>query len=538
MDTIRRTGARRILDIGSNDGIIAIPILRSFPTLDYTAVEASAEVQGWLKANLAQFKLDATVQDTLPDGCFDLIICFELIEHVPDPVEFLKTLAARLNPKGLLLLTTPYGSFDAGHPPALTAHGTPRDSRSHLRAFTIKTLVEAIEAGGLIPLELSRMPTVSGRMEGMHAAAILPEGRKPQGPAFIVPFAMWKWNASVVREQGMGGSEEMIVELSAAMARDYQPVEVFGPVADPEVKDQVYFWPKEQLSSLRNSPDRVIVAVREPGIGPGIQALAPDSKRFLWLQDTIYPELNPQSASFFNRIIATTHWHKNHLCTSYSLDLQQVKVIPNFLMADHFTETNIQRQPYHFVYASSPDRGLLTLLELWPRILERWPEASLDIFYGWRGIETLGCHPQNAKAVATLHHFCSEKMQQKGICERGMVNARTLARELQRASIWAYPTAFEEAFCITAIKARAAGCIPVTSRLAALTETAACSQAILLPPAAETGEEVYAEAFIEGIEQALQTTSLQRQQMQEEAIEQFRYERALLRWRQVLWGKS
>jgi len=40
-------------------------------------------------------------------GRFDLITCMEVVEHVADPAEFIGTLAARLSPNGLLLMSTP-----------------------------------------------------------------------------------------------------------------------------------------------------------------------------------------------------------------------------------------------------------------------------------------------------------------------------------------------------------------------------------------------------------------------------------------------
>ena len=41
------------------------------------------------------------------DGQFDLITCMEVIEHVADPAAFVKALARRLAPDGLLILSTP-----------------------------------------------------------------------------------------------------------------------------------------------------------------------------------------------------------------------------------------------------------------------------------------------------------------------------------------------------------------------------------------------------------------------------------------------
>jgi 2-polyprenyl-3-methyl-5-hydroxy-6-metoxy-1,4-benzoquinol methylase len=46
------------------------------------------------------------------DG-FDVVVCSEVIEHVPEPVALLKGIACLLEPDGWLVLTTPmetYGS--------------------------------------------------------------------------------------------------------------------------------------------------------------------------------------------------------------------------------------------------------------------------------------------------------------------------------------------------------------------------------------------------------------------------------------------
>lgn len=53
-----------------------------------------------------------------PDGTFDVVVCFEAIEHVPDPEPVLDELRRVLRPGGLLVLSTP----NRDHYPAGNAH--------------------------------------------------------------------------------------------------------------------------------------------------------------------------------------------------------------------------------------------------------------------------------------------------------------------------------------------------------------------------------------------------------------------------------
>lgn len=46
----------------------------------------------------------------VPDGSFDVVLCTEMLEHVPEPVKVIKEITRILKPGGKLLLTAPLGS--------------------------------------------------------------------------------------------------------------------------------------------------------------------------------------------------------------------------------------------------------------------------------------------------------------------------------------------------------------------------------------------------------------------------------------------
>lgn len=45
---------------------------------------------------------------SVPAGAFDVITCFDVLEHVPDPVSMVKTLASWLKPGGILYVSAPF----------------------------------------------------------------------------------------------------------------------------------------------------------------------------------------------------------------------------------------------------------------------------------------------------------------------------------------------------------------------------------------------------------------------------------------------
>jgi 2-polyprenyl-6-hydroxyphenyl methylase/3-demethylubiquinone-9 3-methyltransferase len=96
------------LDVGCGAGLLCEPLARLGAKV--TGIDASAEVIAVAKEHAAAMGLDVNyragdVQEL--EGQFDLVTSLEVIEHVADPAVFLKALARRLAPGGLMILSTP-----------------------------------------------------------------------------------------------------------------------------------------------------------------------------------------------------------------------------------------------------------------------------------------------------------------------------------------------------------------------------------------------------------------------------------------------
>jgi len=119
-------------------------------------------------------------------------------------------------------------------------------------------------------------------------------------------------------------------------------------------------------------------------------------------------------------------------------------------------------------YGSSYDRGLIHLLNMWPDIIERYPDATLSICYGWdlflKGYST------NPERMAWKDKV-DKLMEQNGITHHGRVGKDKLKEIRKECGIWVYPTHFTEINCITALECQDDGLVPVVINLAALEET-------------------------------------------------------------------
>jgi trans-aconitate methyltransferase len=69
---------RRILDAGCGLGWMRKPLLRAFPKATYTGLEVSEHLcarLGWINQSLADFR---------PRGRFDLVICYDVLQYLPE----------------------------------------------------------------------------------------------------------------------------------------------------------------------------------------------------------------------------------------------------------------------------------------------------------------------------------------------------------------------------------------------------------------------------------------------------------------------
>jgi len=109
---IRESNAKCILDIGCGSGHnVTIPMARRFPEFSFVGRDSDiASIKHAREKNRLPNLSFELMTDENPAEQFDVIIASEVIEHVPEPGDFLLSLRQKLTEHGKLILTLPNGT--------------------------------------------------------------------------------------------------------------------------------------------------------------------------------------------------------------------------------------------------------------------------------------------------------------------------------------------------------------------------------------------------------------------------------------------
>ncbi len=484
IERLKAMGAKKVLEVGLGDGIPAILYAKAgFQVVgidvDPRRVQKANKVGMNLglipssykeehRATTPDFNAESRIQfhygsaEHVPQkvkdlGPFDAVIAEELLEHVVDPVKVLD----ELSPLGKhVILTTPDGASNYQY---FQNKINPDSNHSgHVRALSQQEVENLIlRRGRLVESHILGTDYLVGAeyAPGEHIV-----DRPPV--AIYCGAGLEPWNPDQINDKGLGGSETAVVKLAEQLVAQGLRVMVYGP--SEGAWNGVFY--RHFSKFIPGNPVLAFISWRNPGIfDQPIHA----QLKYLWAHDTDFgPNLTEERAAKVNGVMALSEWHVRHLEEMYPFIAGKCFVIGNGIDPARFEGTE-ERVPHRFAYASSPDRGLEKALQLWPKIREALPDAELRIYYGWENFVRMGQPQAFQRAIMEL-------ADQPGVIWVGRVGQQRLAKELMQSSVLFYPShPFNETFCIAALEAQAAGCVPVTRDNGALPETN--SRGILVP---------------------------------------------------------
>lgn len=217
---------------------------------------------------------------------------------------------------------------------------------------------------------------------------------------------------------------------------------------------------KELLSKFQIIPSRV-------------RNIDPDKIPILWLHDLPWdPESaklkDPEYRKQFKKIVFVSHWQQQMYNTVLGVPYSEGIVIKNAITPIQPELINKQDPDgkIRLIYHPTPHRGLEILVPVFNELINLHPDIHLDVYssfklYGW------------AERDKPYQALFDEIKQHPNMTYHGSVSQEELRAAVGRSHIFAYPSIWQETSCLCAIEAMSAGCLTVTSSLAALPETCA-----------------------------------------------------------------
>lgn len=143
-------GRSRILDVGCGRGHITAEILKRFPFAEVSGLDCSISA---IAAASERYKgIDFVVADAYrppyAPEYFDIVVCNNIWEHVPDPLRLLESLNRILTAEGYLIISTP-SRYRLGNL-ARILMGKPVKfiSPHHVTEYTVGQVIEQLRFGG------------------------------------------------------------------------------------------------------------------------------------------------------------------------------------------------------------------------------------------------------------------------------------------------------------------------------------------------------------------------------------------------------
>ena len=326
------------------------------------------------------------------------------------------------------------------------------------------------EASSLSPPLSSPLPPPSS--SPLSPPYPFPPSAKPKKLAFLlepwVDAARIDPTAIFTDPRGLTGSEMTCVMQAIEMAKRGYDVTMYSYfTSDAEVMG-VKFARWDRWAAEAGKDWYAAFATIYPR---GLQHLGPGTLRVFNQQVNDFSYCVGWEA-YTDIVTALSGSHKHHL-TQFT-HFQNWRILPNGCDPSAFHDG--AKKNHKLVFASSADRGLHWLLELFPRLKKRVPDAELHIYYTFRdrGEELYASIGEHEMANRFKYmKMALAKLKDHGVFHHRSVSRREIANVFSEGRILAYtcdPVRFTEGFSCTTLEAAVAGCLPVICGTDALGE--------------------------------------------------------------------
>ena len=297
---------------------------------------------------------------------------------------------------------------------------------------------------------------------------ILIENKNNSKPyfVFLADGGFEPWTGRDIENKGVGGSETFIIEMARYIQKqNYFDVVVFCNCYNNDVYENVQYRRIDEYKSFinNNEVDTSMIS-RYPEYLP-VTYKSKVKNVYLILHDLI-----PQGEIIIRdeklrKILCLSEWHCEQFKNMFEI-LKDLVIPFGYGIDFNLFSKDVVKQRHKFIYSSFPHRGLLPLLEMWPSIYSKYPDAMLHIHCDVDGKWVNLVRPDEMNKIKELL-----KTHPEGIYYEGWTSKSKLAENWLTSQIWFYPCTFLETFCLTALEAAITNTLVITTDLGSLQNT-------------------------------------------------------------------
>lgn len=314
---------------------------------------------------------------------------------------------------------------------------------------------------------------------------------------------------------GVGGAESSLLTMCEAWNSSGHEITLYN---NPSHSGSP-FCQRHIMEFNPQEPRDVLIVFRSPNPA----AVNAKGKKVWWSCDQYTIDNFKEFAPKMDEIVVISEFHANYFETMYGIRNTTVIDLPVRGKDYDAHKGTISKVNKQCLFSSVPDRGLPILSELWPRIVERVPDASLVITSGW----SLWTGTSDAQYLAPYRLGFSSA---KNVTYLGAVPRRELVKHQLQSDLFLFPCIYDELFCIACSEAQWAGAWPITSMTGALSTTNMGTRLIGNPTSSE-----WKNAFVEEVIHKLCAPNLKLLQgnVSYKARERFNLKRIMKQWENV-----
>jgi hypothetical protein len=291
------------------------------------------------------------------------------------------------------------------------------------------------------------------------------------------------WDGETLDKKGIGGSETFTIKYAEWLQKyNKYNVTVCCNCKESKVYNNVKYIPiSECISYIKENHIDYAIVNRFPNYIYLLQHLE-IKNIYLILHDIVTPGQIIPILPYLKQIFCISNWAKRQFLDVFnSIPSSLCSTISYGIDTSKFPNYSIKK--YSFIYSSFANRGLLELLKMFPRIVDRYPEAHLNVFCDLENKWLLEHHSEQVEEIQILlekHKDC--------VINYGWVNQKILNIFWSTSHVWLYPCTFAETCCLTAYEAAASKTLAISNDLAALRESVGYEKAIIVEGDATTEE--------------------------------------------------